>query len=471
MWRLRIIRPALLGILATAFLSAAEPVTLTDTDGRSIVGQVLEISDTQVRFQISDRQPASIPLARLSEGSRAILLKMKGEGLLPAGTWPVRGSISVPYKFKAEGGVLTGNNVRLVFPYTIKPVASSPEVAFLMSVDTAIAAAKAIPLGLIEKNRIFECRVVRTDRFIAMAKARREKLSPPLAHLFDGGPGGSGTRLAGSRALRLTPQVHYDEDADVLYVTSESLDEFLSTDLGAPGTTCPLPERHRIIREAAVKMAFGKNHHRIPVSLRSAWAGYFATIDSVTGADLDYGKLSAGLRKLVQKGVPLGGLEHGELIKFDPEAAVADLAAGRIPEGNNGILVIYYLLHLDDNRKASSLGTLLRTSLPEDDAIRLACDNYRAEVAAFKDKAEAYNRALYAYHSKGGGPYTKPRPDNPPPIRPIPPPASLEDFLESTPMLALAIRAESKRLQIILRNRSSAEVAADFDSVIGKAAR
>ena len=470
MWRCLIL---LFVVLDMATLSAAEHITLTDTEGRNIVGQVLEISDTEVRFQAIDRQPVSIPLTRLSEGSRAIVRKMKSEGLFPAGSWPVRGAITAPHKPKVNDRVWTGSHVRLVFPYEpVKAnVSSSPEAAFLRSVDTAIAAAKAIPLGLIEPKRIFECRVVSLNDFIAMTKARREKLSPRLPWVMGMPFGESAPRLAGSGTHRLTPQIHYDEDADVLYVTIESLDEFLTPDRGSIGSICPIPERHRIVREAAVKMAFGKNHDRIPLSLRSAWSAYFATIDSALGPELDYGKLSGGLKKLVRRGVPSSGLEDAEFIKLDPAAAAADLAAGRIPQGYNGALVIYYLLHLDHSRKAVSLGGLFRTPLPEDEAIRLACDRYRADVAAFKDKAAAYNQALKTFFSRGGMPDGTPKADNPRPALPVPPAASLEEFLGSSPMRALAVQAESKRLTILFRNRSNTEVATDFSAMMTKAVR
>jgi uncharacterized protein (DUF3820 family) len=425
------------------------------------------------------RQPASIPLARLSEQSRAVLQKMKTEGSLPAGNWPGRGSIPVPYKFKADAGVWTGTHVRLVFPDKLKPERqdpSSPAVVFLMSVDTAIAAAKAIPLGLIEKDRIFECRVVDDHDFSAMIEAKRRKLSPPLATMRNENPFRPGTGDNGGKGRPLfggfAPQVDYDEEASVLCINNNSLNQFLDPDrVPAEG----MLERQKLIRDAAVSMALGKYHDRIPASIRSAWATYFATIDFTLGPDLDYGKLTVGLKKLVKKGIPTNAAKEAEGIKFDPEAALADLAADRMPQGNNGALVIYYLLHLDGNRKAASLGTLLRTSLPEDEAIQLACDRYRADVAAFQAKAEAYNREMMAsttgnraVHKTSDG---RTVPDNSSPSRPVPPAASLGEFLESPAVAPLVMAAEAKRMKILLRNRSNSEIAADFGSMIEKAVR
>ena len=464
---------------------AAEEVTLTDASGRSITGRIEAFSGQSVTFKINGRPTVKIPLEKLSEGSRNLLFQLEDQGEIGSEAWPEKAPLSKPYKFKAEGDVWTGDHVRIEFVEAPESRSSSaPEVAFLKMLDRVIAVSKAIPLGgLVERDRTFVCRIESPGRYGSLEKDVLERNKSRFVSGLVPPP--EAVPVRDERSIILGPRVRqrvlppplridakyevnwcYDEQARTLHFRSDVPEDFLAPVPGIGVAFIPLEQRHRMIRTAAVHLAFGEKIKLLPPEFVEGLVTYFETIEQVAGEDLKFAKVGAGLRDLIKTGLPRYQKGQPALVRPSPGEAGRALAAGSFPPNEiDAMLVAYYLLHLDGNGNAPALAAWSRAVRKEYRLMQAAVEKADAAKATFQPQVVEYNRACEIFRSKAEA-YEAASRSGPGPDHPGPPPVSPSVPEEISAPLRILGAAELKGNTALMRGRSPQQFATDFRAAL-----
>ena len=453
-------------------------VKLVDTSGREISGQVEGLSDEAVVFRMKGRSVATIPLEKLSADSRALLLKLDLEGKISAGSWPIRGDISSPYRFGTAPREWIGQHVRLFLPEEPKNRRSASEVAFLQTIDTVIAAAKAMPLGgLVEPSRKFECQILNEAGYQAISdkveNRRRTKLAKALpvrrADPFGVSPVTEAMRRQSqtifARAVRWT----WDEESTILYFGPEAPGNLLEKD-SDPEQRFSYQERRRAICCAAATLAFGEALEEFPQELIPGLFTYFETITLAAGEGLNYSTLRSGFEKLCSEGIPGGGSTRS---KFgDPSVRAIREDGFEVESDMDAALIVYYLLHFEGKGQAQGLAAWFRTMKKERPAIQAkidtakeAFDRYQTQLMAYNREALVFNKRLADYKKAAAGGQQAQPPGNPP-VRPIEP-EIIKVFQSPDALKLLASSSNTIGMTALRNGKSPKEFAADFRATMG----